>query len=112
MSPRIRSLFLLLLFVCGALRLLGQQITGFSPVYGSPGGVNSVIITGSGFVSGSTVVKFNGVEATGVSVTGGGTIQCFVAGSTPLGAGPIQVIVGGGSRVFSLTNFTVICSGC
>jgi hypothetical protein len=112
MSPQLRSVFILLLIACGAPQLMAQQITGFSPIFGSPGGPNSVIINGSGFVNGSTVVKFNNTPAQGVSVTGGGTIQCFVTASTPLGASPIQVIVGGGSPVFSLTNFTVICNGC
>ncbi len=58
------------------------------------------------------MVKFNGTPANNVFADTDSHLSCFVAAGTPLGAGEIQITVGAGQPFYSLTNFTVICSGC
>jgi outer membrane protein assembly factor BamB len=76
-------------------------IAGFTPTGAGVG--SSVTITGSGFVSGSTVVQFNGQRASIGSLT-----STTIATWVPTGAtsGPITVTVSG-SPTTSATPFTV-----
>jgi hypothetical protein len=77
-------------------------VSGFTPASGPVGTV--VTVTGTGFVSGSTMVTINGVTITGVVVNAGGTTLTF---TIPTGAtsGPVVVTTPGGT----ITSTTAFC---
>ena len=85
------------------------SISGFSPNYSSSSDPNNITISGSGFLGGPLVVKFNGVNASAAAATFDNTIIAHVANGTPRGTGPVFVSVSGQQ---ALTNngiyFTVI----
>jgi hypothetical protein len=112
MNPNFRLVPAALLLLAWEHLLLGQNITSFDPVLGSPG--DKVIISGSGFYTGigSTVaVWFNGVQdPTAQATAANGTI---IQAKVPTNAttGPISVSVNGGPPAFSVQDFTVIGPG-
>lgn len=65
------------------------SVTGIVPNSGSVLGGTAVVITGTGFVAGSTTVRFDGVNASNVTVVNSTTITAV----TPPGAGEGQVNV-------------------
>jgi len=77
------------------------MIFGFAPPQGLPGA--SVTITGTNLL-GTTAVRFNGVDATSLSVSNNGSVQAVV----PSGAqtGPITVVAPAGT-VLSVSNFVL-----
>ena len=71
-------------------------VTNVSPNNGPQAGGNTVTVTGSGFVSGSTAVEFGSTAGTSVSVASGTSLTV----SVPAGTGTVSVTVittGGGS---------------
>jgi hypothetical protein len=69
----------------------GPIVTGVSPASGSSAGGTFVTISGTNFAtSGTTVVKFGGVAATGVTVPDARTITCTAPASA---AGIVNVMV-------------------
>lgn len=87
-------------------------INSFSPAFGSASDPTFIYISGSGFLPGALVVKFNGVTDTSAAVTdaSGTMIQAHVPAGATNGINPIFVSVGG-VGVFSVQNFTVIGPG-
>jgi hypothetical protein len=76
----------------GGFRYVGgaPTIGSVSPPSGPASGGQTVVITGTGFVSGATTVTFNGNPATGVQVINSTTL---VAVTPPGTVGPASVIV-------------------
>ena len=64
-------------------------VTAVSPDNGPPGGTNTVMVTGTGFVSGSTMVDFGSNAGTSVDVTGSMSLSVVV----PSGSGTVSVTV-------------------
>jgi hypothetical protein len=71
------------------------SISGFSPNYGSSSDPNNITISGSGFLGGALVVKFDGFNASTAFANTDTTIIAHVANGTPRGTGPVVVSVGG-----------------
>lgn len=65
-------------------------ISALTPNRGPVAGGQTVVITGSGFVAGSTTVTFDGVPAQSVAVVNGGTL---IVRTPPGTAGPAAVVV-------------------
>ncbi len=87
-------------------RLLAQQISSFSPAFGSAG--EPITINGSGFYPGTLVVRFNGIlDTTAVAMS-----PLLIHAHVPAGAttGPITVQVGVGSAS-SADDFLVLGLG-
>ena len=63
-------------------------VTGVSPASGPRAGGTSVTITGTDFIVGATTVTFNGVQATGITVTD----STHITATTPPGAGNPGVV--------------------
>jgi len=106
--------FLISLFGTFLLSLAGNAaptISSFTPNYGAQNDPGNILITGTGFLPGALVVRFNNVPASSAAATAGdGTlIQAHIAIGTPRGTGPVFVSVNG---VQAPTNngvyFTVI----
>ena len=73
-------------------------VTGVSPNNGPPSGTNTVTVSGSGFVSGSTTVAFGSNAGTGVSVSNASSLTVTV----PAGTGTVSLTVSttaGGSSI-------------
>lgn len=87
-------------------------IQSFSPAFGSASDPTPIIINGSGFSSGTLVVKFNGVTdlTAGVTDANGTIIQAQVPAGATNGPNPIYVSVGG-VGTSSAQDFTVIGPG-
>ncbi|MDR6969685.1 hypothetical protein J2X31_003719, partial [Flavobacterium arsenatis] len=77
-------------------------ITSFSPVSGPENTL--VTITGNGFLvgTGTSSVKFNGVEATSFTVVSNTEIKAYVPGGN-VGTGPIEIITNGCEGFSSVT---------
>jgi hypothetical protein len=99
------------LTLTSAAPLFAASISSFTPVAGSPGDPNFVVITGTGFAGTNLDVRFNGTRDFTAGATGadGTTIQAQV----PVGAttGPISVKVDNGTTAFSQQDFVVIGPG-
>ena len=65
-------------------------VTAVSPNSGPQSGTNTVTVTGTGFVSGSTTVDFGSTAGTSVDVAGGGDSLTVVV---PAGTGTVNVTV-------------------
>jgi hypothetical protein len=96
----------LLVTLFAQMRLAAQVITGFDPMFGSPG--DPVTISGSQFAPGTLQVDFNGV----VDPTAAAPSPGIIFAKVPAGAttGPITVRVGSKS-VSSAQDFNVIGLG-
>ena len=84
-------------------------VTAISPIFGSESGGNTVTVTGTSFIAGSTVA-FGANPATGVVINSVTSITCV----SPAGvAGVVDVEVtnaGGTSSAVSADNFTYIAA--
>jgi len=79
------------------------SVSGISPDNGPAAGGTPVVISGSNFQSGDTVT-IGGVAATGVNVTGPGTITA-VTGAHAAGLVDVVVTGGGGAGTFAKSYF-------
>ena len=79
------------------------SVSGISPDNGPAAGGTAVVISGSNFQSGDTVT-IGGVAATGVNVTGPGTITA-VTGAHPTGLVDVVVNGGGGAGTLARSFF-------
>ncbi len=80
-------------------------VTAVNPNNGPQAGGNTVTLTGTGFVSGSTTVKFGTASGTGVSVSSGTSLTVVV----PSGTGTVSVTVsttGGGASTPLASAYT------
>lgn len=84
----------------------GLTVSGFSPTFGSVG--DPIVVSGSGFSTGTPTVKFNGTTANNPYVAADDTIDVNV----PTGAtsGLISVTIGSDTQ-YSSQSFTVIGAG-
>jgi hypothetical protein len=72
-------------------------VTGVSPNNGPQAGTNTVIVSGTGFVSGSTTVDFGPNAGTGVDVTGSGSLTVVVPAGTGTASVTVSTTAGGSS---------------
>ncbi|MCC6381183.1 MAG: IPT/TIG domain-containing protein [Dehalococcoidia bacterium] len=72
----------------------GPTVTSLNPDGGPTAGGNTVVVNGTGFVSGSTTVRFGGFVATGVSVNNSTQLTAVAPGQSA-GTVDVQVIVSG-----------------
>ncbi|MFB9854909.1 IPT/TIG domain-containing protein [Micromonospora andamanensis] len=72
-------------------------VTAITPDDGPQSGGQAVTITGTGFVPGGTTVTFDGVPATGVTVSPTGTSLTAVTPAGAIGPAVVVVAVNGGS---------------
>jgi hypothetical protein len=100
-----------LLLLAGTGGLLAQNITSFSPMFGSSNDLTFVDINGSGFSGGTLVVKFGNAQDMSAGATSDTHIQARVPSTAPLGPCLISVSKNGGSPAFSPQFFTVIGPG-
>jgi len=77
-------------------------ISSVSPVSGSTLGGTSVTITGTGFVSGATSVKFGGVDASNISIDSSTNITCTTP-ALSVGLFNVTVTTPGGSATNAFT---------
>ena len=107
-SIRVGALLAALLLVASAGALRGQAfISSFSPEYGSPG--DQILISGSGFTSGTIHVYFWNNVLASATATSDSIIYAFVPNAAS--TGPISVQVNSGTPTSSSQNFTVIGAG-
>jgi hypothetical protein len=105
------------LFVPATLLLLGtslvssQNISSFSPMFGSSSDLSFIDINGSGFSGGTLVVKFGTNQDTTAGATSDTHIQARVPASAPLGDCLISISKNGGPPALSPQFFTVIGPG-
>src|SRR5439155_6485506 len=111
MSLKFGFLPLFLLGFCSVTRLLGQQITSFTPTAGSYSDPNYVNINGTGFSPGTLVVKFGTTQDFTAQATSATLILARVPTNAPLGPCHISVKVGSNPEVFSTDFFVVIGPG-
>ncbi|MBE1486521.1 IPT/TIG domain-containing protein [Plantactinospora soyae] len=80
-----------------------------APDSGPQSGGQTVTITGTGFVAGSTTVTFDGVPATGVTVATGGTSLTAVTPANPVGPAAVVVTTPAGSA--APLDYTYLADG-
>lgn len=97
--------------VLGASLASGQNISSFSPTFGSSSDLSFIDINGSGFSGGTLVVKFGNAQDTTAGATSDTHIQARVPASAPLGDCLISVSKNGGPPALSPQFFTVIGPG-
>jgi large repetitive protein len=88
-----------------------QNISSFSPMFGSSNDLSFVDINGSGFSGGTLVVKFGNAQDLSAGATSDIHIQARVPSSAPTGQCLISVSKNGGPPAFSPQFFTVIGPG-
>lgn len=111
MSFKSRVSVCLLLFLAGFTRLIGQNITSFSPMFGSSNDLTFIDIFGSGFSGGPLTVKFGNAQDASAGATSDTHIQARVPSTAPLGQCLISVSKSGGQTALSQDYFTVIGPG-
>jgi len=100
-----------ILVLFGASRVFGQNISSFSPMFGSSNDLSFVDINGSGFSGGTLVVKFGNAQDLMAGATSDTHIQARVPSTAPLGQCLISVSKNGGQPALSPQFFTVIGPG-
>lgn len=103
-------LAVILLLFCAGLAP-GQNISSFSPMFGSSNDLSFVDINGSGFSGGTLVVKYGNAQDLSAGATSDTHIQSRVPSTAPIGPCLISVSKNGGSTVYSPQFFTVIGPG-
>jgi hypothetical protein len=111
MSFKSRVFVCLLLFLAGFTRVIAQNITSFSPTFGSSNDLTFIDIFGSGFSGGPLVVKFGNAQDMSAGATSDTHIQARVPSTAPLGQCLISVSKNGGPPALSPDYFTVIGPG-
>ncbi len=81
------------------------SIASFNPMFGREG--TEVLIQGTN-LTGTTSVKFDGVEASAFTVENSTTVRATVAITTPEGAAPIVIKAGDANDYASLDNFRLL----
>ena len=100
-----------ILVLFGARLASGQNISSFSPMFGSSNDLSFIDINGSGFSGGTLVVKFGNAQDPTTGATSDTHIQARVPVSAPLGTCLISVSKNGGPPAYSPQFFTVIGPG-
>jgi hypothetical protein len=83
-----------------------MTVTSITPNYGSPAGGTVVVIVGTGFVAGATVV-IGGVAATSVVVDDGTSITCVTGAHA---AGVVSAVVTNPDTTTANTPFSYLTS--